>query len=262
MKNYLLKMAACGLMFIALTLFSCQRESVDSSGTPSEVLGKARKAFESSYLSGTKLKAEIAARSIHPDDPNERLFFVGYKLDPINFAPKWDKARVNSKYDDEVVVDVPIAPEYYFKAFWVPLSPDEEPVGDRDYGSLVTQKLTIAFAEGGNADGVYSIASIVPDPEYFYAHPAIAQECNIGGDMGSFTGIVLFHSLAGELQKVERYDDGIRVKCITRESFGSDIDGFASAVVPLTVEFVMGRSFEILNRKSLMWIMKLMKITV
>lgn len=131
------------------------------------------------------------------------------RLNPGDFMPNWDKAKI-SQLHDLASVDVPIAASYRFRAIGCTFSNGRSEVRSVD----VTQKLVVVKNLTTDSLGSY-ILTLIPNPAYATRHKGLnlcATFLNTG-DKGKFSGIAIYtESVSGMLIRINQYRNGQKVR--------------------------------------------------
>ncbi len=130
-------------------------------------------------------------------------------LNPGEFTPNWDKAKI-SQLHDVASVDVPIAASYRFRAIGSTFSNGRSGVRSVD----VAQKLVVVKNLTTDSLGSY-ILTLIPNPAYASRHKGsdlCATFLNTG-DKGKFSGIAIYtESVSGMLVRINQYRKGQKVR--------------------------------------------------
>lgn len=129
----------------------------------------------------------------------------GFNLNPGEFAPNWEKARI-SQFNKLASVDVPIASDYRYRALRSRFRNGRTEIQEVD----IVQKLVVVKDLKTDSLGSY-ILTLIPDPSYTARHRDVdlCETFLNTGDKGEFSGIAIYtESSWGILVRVNRYRDG------------------------------------------------------
>lgn len=203
MKRYLRKLALwIFIVTIVCNVESCKKIDWDSENHPGLTIASAKQSFENEILKcGGGADDLLSVSSMIADDAADR-YVATFDLNPGEYTPEWDKATLNSNSEFDVVnVSLIVQYEYAGVRFDVKNSSTQTAV-------WVSQKL-ISICHH-NAPSIIDnfILSIIPAESYCQQLSDMNEAFQYGKNINHFSGVVLYHSLDGELQNAEKYIDG------------------------------------------------------